>query len=313
MEWETSTGLGKCESQSDIADSANGLLRLPMPDDHSPTLPFRVVLNSTPGAESPPQAPAPAGISEDEDAWSLDDIEAAYQQALESLDTLDEAVTEVLGEPEPVDVPPVPPIGDALSHDSIPAHVATDPAVSFFPSTPLTAPAPTVTSRQVLEALLFVGGMTLPSRKLADVLSGSTSSEDVLRLIDELNANYDLECRPYRIELVEGGYRMQLRSEFEKVRHRVFGFGPREVKLSQEVLEILAFIAYSQPVTEEELDGLGREGTQGVIRQLLRRELIQLKRGEQAEIQYETAPRFLEVFGLRSMHDLPLPGDFAFK
>lgn len=281
-----------------------------MSDDHSPTLPFRVVLNSTPGLELPTQALGPVENSEEEDAWSLDDIEAAYQQALESLDTLDEAVTEVLGEPELADAH----TADAgLSLDSIPADVAAEPTASFFPSTPLTALAPTVTSRQVLEALLFVGGMTLPSRKLADVLSGSTSSEDVLRLIDELNAIYDAECRPYRIELVEGGYRMQLRTEFEKVRHRVFGFGPREVKLSQEVLEILAFIAYSQPVSEEELDGLGREGTQGVIRQLLRRELIQLKRGEQAEIQYETAPRFLEVFGLRSMHDLPLPGDFAFK
>ena len=114
-----------------------------------------------------------------------------------------------------------------------------------------------MTSRQVLEALLFVGGKTLPSRQLADVLSGSTSSEDVLRWIDELNALYDSECRPYRIELVEGGHRMQLRSEFEKVRHRVYGFGPREVKLSQEVLEILSFIAYSQPVSEDGTRRLG--------------------------------------------------------
>ncbi len=281
-----------------------------MSDDQSPTLPFRVVLSHSPEPGSAVPAPGSTENSQDEDAWSLEDIEAAYQQALESLDTLDEAVTEVLGEPEQADVPMV---GDTLSLDTIPVQVAVDPAASFFPSTPLTAPAPTVTSRQVLEALLFVGGMTLPSRKLADVLSGSTSSEDVLRLIDELNAIYDAEGRPYRVELVEGGYRMLLRTEFEKVRHRVFGFGPREVKLSQEVLEILAFIAYSQPVSEEELNGLGREGTQGVIRQLLRRELIQLKRSEQSEIQYETAPRFLEVFGLRSMHDLPLPGDFAFK
>ena len=97
------------------------------------------------------------------------------------------------------------------------------------------------------------------------------------------------------------------------MRHRVYGFGPREVKLSQEVLEILAFIAYSQPVSEAELDALGRAGTSSVIRQLLRRELIQLKRGDHTDILYETAPRFLELFGLRSMHDLPLPGDFAFK
>ena len=278
-----------------------------MSNDHAATLPFRVVVAPTLDTDSDSEASDGLGLDEEAEGWSLDDIESAYQQALESLDTLDATVAGALGEPEPGATQ------EPLASGSVPGGVASEPVKSFFSSTPLEAAAPTVTSRQVLEALLFVGGMTLPSRKLADVLSGSTRCEDVLLLIDELNALYDTECRPYRIELAEGGYRLQLRSEFEKVRHRVYGFGPREVKLSQEVIEILAFIAYSQPVSEAELDGLGREGTSSVIRQLLRRELIQLKRGDQTEIQYETAPRFLELFGLRSMHDLPLPGDFAFK
>jgi segregation and condensation protein B len=278
-----------------------------MSNEHAPTLPFRVVVAPNSVTDADALASDAPGLAEETENWSLDDIEAAYQQALDSLDTLDATVADALGEPEP-DAPEQP-----LAIGSISGEMAPAPSNSFFSSTPQEAPAPTVTSRQVLEALLFVGGMTLPSRKLADVLSGSTRSEDVLRLIDELNALYDAECRPYRIELAEGGYRLQLRSEFEKVRHRVYGFGPREVKLSQEVIEILSFIAYSQPVTEEELNGLGREGTSSVIRQLLRRELIQLTRGDQAQIQYETAPRFLELFGLRSMHDLPLPGDLAFK
>ncbi len=278
-----------------------------MSDDLPASLPFRVVVTpSSVTAADLEELDAPVS-PEEGDAWSLDDIEAAYQQALESLDTLDATVAEALGEPDlPVDP-------DSLPLTPLPEGVAPAAKQSFFSSTPLDAPPPTVTPRQVLEALLFVGGMTLPSRKLADVLAGSTSSEDVLRMIDELNVLYDAECRPYRLELTEGGYRMQLRSEFEKVRHRVYGFGPREVKLSQDVLELLAFIAYSQPVSQADLDGLGREGTPSVIRQLLRRELIQLKRGDHTDIQYETAPRFLELFGLRSMHDLPLPGDFAFK
>ncbi len=278
-----------------------------MSDDLPSSLPFRVVVASSSVTEVDGEELDTSVPTDEGDAWSLDDIEAAYQQALESLDTLEATVAEAVGEPE-FEVDP-----DALPLAPLPEGVTPAPKQSFFSSTPLDAPAPTVTSRQVLEALLFVGGMTLPSRKLADVLSGSTSSEDVLRMIDELNELYDAECRPYHIELTEGGYRMQLRSEFEKVRHRVYGFGPREVKLSQEVLELLAFIAYSQPVSEADLEGLGREGTPSVVRQLLRRELIQLKRGDHTDIQYETAPRFLELFGLRSMHDLPLPGDFAFK
>jgi len=283
-----------------------------MSDDHSLPFPFRVVVSPSPGTETNEVELDAQLPSEDGEGWSLDDIEAAYQQALESLDTLDATVADAIGEPESgvVDEALAPGSAAEVAAAEEPAAEASK---SFFSSTPLNAPALSVTSRQVLEALLFVGGMTLPSRKLADVLAGSTSSEDVLRWIDELNTIYDSECRPYRVELNAGGYRMQLRHEFEKVRHRVFGFGPREVKLSQEVLEILAFIAYSQPVSEGELEGLGREGTSTVLRQLLRRELIQLKRDESAEVRYETAPRFLEVFGLRSMHDLPLPGDFALK
>ena len=283
-----------------------------MSADHSLPFPFRVVLNHSPENDAGEVEVGTASDPEGDEGWNLDDIEAAYQQALESLDTLETTVADAIGEPQ-VDASDEALVLDSACFISPSSAPTPEPSKSFFSSTPLDVQAPTVTSRQVLEALLFVGGKTLPSRQLADVLSGSTSSEDVLRWIDELNAIYDSECRPYRIELVEGGYRMQLRSEFEKVRHRVFGIGPREVKLSQDVLEILSFIAYSQPVSEEELSSLGREGTSAVLRQLLRRELIQLKRGGQTEVRYETAPRFLEVFGLRSMHDLPLPGDFAFK
>lgn len=287
-----------------------GTGKLRMLDDHPIHLPFRVLVDPHVSAPEQSTGDSSAAWSDTPDNWSLEDIEAAYQQALESLDSLDATVAGALGDSEAAAEAVIDETNPPSFDSGILPHKST---LAFFPDSPLVASAPTVSARQVLEALLFVGGTTLPSRQLAEVLGGSTSSEDVLQLIDELNSLYDAERRPYRIELVEGGYRMQLRSEFEKVRHRVYGFGPREVKLSQEVLELLAFIAYSQPVSEENLDRLGRTGTPAVIRQLLRRELIQLNRGDPAEVRYETAPRFLEVFGLRSMHDLPLPSDLAFK
>jgi segregation and condensation protein B len=282
-----------------------------MAEDQSLPFPFRVVVNPSVKNDAGEAELEPSPLDDADEGWDLDDIEAAYQQALESLDSLEATVADVVGESQlsAEDEP----LTEATATLPTAVTAAPEASQSFFSSIPMESLAPTVTSRQVLEALLFVGGKTLPSRQLADVLSGSTSSEDVLRLIDELNEIYDSESRPYRIELVEGGYRMQLRSEFEKIRHRVYGVGPREVKLGQEVLEILSFIAYSQPVSQDELDALGREGTSAIVRQLLRRELIQLKRGDQTEVCYETTPRFLEVFGLRSMQDLPLPGDFAFK
>ncbi len=269
-------------------------------------LPFRVVIEPT--RDEVPLNPDVALESTAGDAWSLDDLEAAYQQALDSLESLDEVVADAVavdanGSPEPApEVQPLPP-GTPEAIEPVP----------FFPNQPTARSAPTVNQRQVIEALLFVGGSPLSTRKLADLLGGSATPEDVLSLIDELNARYATDERPYRIQIAEGGCRMQLNPEFEKVRHRVYGVGPREVKLSQDVLEILAYIAYSQPASDERLAGLGRESTPTAVRQLLRRELIEIRRDQAGVIHYATTPRFLELFGLGGIDDLPLPSDLAFK
>src|SRR5690606_26748465 len=98
------------------------------------------------------------------------------------------------------------------------------------------------------------------------------------------------------IDFGEGGYRLVLRPEFEPVRDAVFGAGPKDVKLSQDVLEVLAFVAYRQPTTLEDLQAAGKEKAGGLLRQLLRRELVSLKRDQEGIVSYTTTPRFLDVF-----------------
>jgi segregation and condensation protein B len=96
---------------------------------------------------------------------------------------------------------------------------------------------------------LFVGGQALTGKRLADLLGHGFVVEQVEEMIAALNEQYTRENRPYEIRLSEGGYRMVLRAEFERVRHRVHGLGPKDVKLSQDALEVLALVAYQQPVT----------------------------------------------------------------
>jgi segregation and condensation protein B len=168
--------------------------------------------------------------------------------------------------------------------------------------------------QQVLEALLFVGGKPLPARQLSELLGGSTTVEQVETMLSQMNAVYQAEGRPYEIHLQTGGYLLQLRSEFEPVRQRAFGQGPREVKLAQEALEILAFIAYQQPIGKEAIEATEKQGIPGILRQLLRRQLISLDRqGADTPAQYRTTPRFLSLFGLESLDDLPQAADFSFK
>jgi segregation and condensation protein B len=260
-------------------------------------------------AEAAARAPVgPAG------ELTAEDLEAAYARALEALETVETRVPNlVTADPDPVlaerrgaglDGSR----GDNQSHQ-------TDRPDSPESSAGHRSEEPPVHPRDVVEAALFVGGGPLPVRRLAQLFSGEASAQSVEALIDELNGLYQQQGRPYRVELVSGGYQLALLPEYEKVRHRVHGTSPREVKLSQEALEILAFVAYRQPVRRDQFEALGRPQAPVMLRQLLRRGLVTLKRGTGGadEPTYATSDRFLEVFGLRSLRDLPFPEDLHFK
>ncbi|MFN7804615.1 MAG: SMC-Scp complex subunit ScpB [Planctomycetaceae bacterium] len=182
------------------------------------------------------------------------------------------------------------------------------------PAAPQPNPADVnVTPSQVIEAALFVGGQALTAGKLYALLRGAITVDQVPELIDELNTLYAAQERPYEIRLGDGGYRLELRPEYDRLRARVFGQGPREVRLSQDLLEVLALVAYRQPITQEEIEALGKASPGNQLRQLLRRELIQLERDPEQpkEVRYRTTERFLSVFGLANLADLPQPDDLA--
>ncbi|MFV0442945.1 MAG: SMC-Scp complex subunit ScpB [Planctomycetaceae bacterium] len=269
--------------------------------------PFQAVVQPQAAPQPDPAALLPETESS-EAGWSVDEIEAAYMRALEAAESVDapDFIPEVEVEDlatEETD------LADVYVADETPSSAPDDDArADNATSTTTIDEAPRVTLRQIVEALLFVGGRPLTSRQLADVLGGSTTAEQVDDLVVDLNTEYSRQQRPYLVRLGEGGYRLDLHSEFDKVRARVFGIGPREVKLTQNALEALALVAYQQPISKAEVEDSGIHGASGLLRQLLRRELIVLQRGSDGEPDtYRTTPRFLELFGLRSLADLPRP------
>ena len=179
---------------------------------------------------------------------------------------------------------------------------------------------PRVSEKQVVEAALFVGGMSLTAKKLSSLFHTDHGFGFVECLLDELNRQYADEGRPYAITLGEGGYRLSLLPEFESVRNKVFGYGPREVKLTQDTLEVLSLVAYKQPITKSQMEALGKSNAGPVLRQLLQRELIRIDRAHappnskgKNDPPYVTTPRFLSLFGIGKLSDLPVAEDFAFK
>jgi len=249
------------------------------------------------------------------DEWGGNDLEAAYRKALEANAAVEwefdhlapsEESTEDNDSPEGTANDAVTGDGAAEADDSNPA----------YQSSSIPDPIPQrVTARQVIEAAIFVGGDPLTSKKLCYMLKGDYDLDTVERTIENLNLQYVDEARPYEIRLGEGGYRMVLREEFERIRNRVFGIGPREVKLSQDVLEVLALVAYRQPITSEEIEELGKEKPGPLLRQLLRRELISLDRDPEnrKQVTYSTSKRFLSLFGIGSLDELPQADELAFK
>lgn len=255
------------------------------------------------------QLPADAAVdssSDQEDEWTPDELERAYERALNALDAIDssvqavEAVAEQMAAEIPVD----------------PGQVAAAPVGTGSPAVSESKPAdPQVTPRQVIEACLFVGGASLTARKLASILKGDYTAEFVEETIDGLNRDYATEQRPYEIRLGEGGYTLTLKDEYERIRFKAFGLGPKEVRLSQDVVEVLALVAYQQPITEEDLVALGKPSAGGVLRQLLRRDLIAVDRlpDEPKTVRYVTTARFLSLCGIGELAELPRPEEIDYK
>jgi segregation and condensation protein B len=170
--------------------------------------------------------------------------------------------------------------------------------------------ANTPSLQHIIEVLLFVGGAPLTAEGAAAAIRGLTPSQ-FSQAIASLNHDYRKQGRPYVIQTYGQGYILALRGRFRPVHERLYGQA-REARLSPPAIDVLALIAYRQPVTKQELDSLRGAESGALIRQLVRRNLIAIvQRGEagRREVFYGTTPRFLELFQLSSLDDLPQTAD----
>jgi segregation and condensation protein B len=122
-----------------------------------------------------------------------------------------------------------------------------------------------------------------------------------------LNAHYDRRGRAFRIVDVAGGYQLLTRPQLASWLRRL-EYSPGEVRLSAPALETLAVIAYRQPVGRADIEAIRGVNCGEIIRQLMDRDLVKLG-GRSAELGrpylYITTKRFLQIFGLSNLEDLP--------
>jgi segregation and condensation protein B len=159
---------------------------------------------------------------------------------------------------------------------------------------------------RTLEALLFSTHHPLTAGRLAELLE-LESTKPIRRAIKELNEQYVDSDRSFRIEQVAGGYQLLTVPEFGDILKKLH---QREVdaKLTKAALETLAIIAYKQPILRADIEAIRGVACGETIRSLMEKHLVKI--AGRAEIPgrpilYGTTKRFLELFGLNSLKDLP--------
>lgn len=166
--------------------------------------------------------------------------------------------------------------------------------------------------KSVIEALLFATDKPLTIEQAKSVLDNLEPSE-IRVLIEELKSEYEQEERGIRITEVAGGFQMIATPDLAQFLKKLFKVRHIE-RLSKPALETLAIIAYKQPVTKLEIESLRNVNVDGVISNLLDKNLIRVsgrKKAPGRPYVFSTTRQFLEYFGLKSLEELPKMQDFS--
>ena len=146
----------------------------------------------------------------------------------------------------------------------------------------------------------------MTTRRLAQH-AGLADGTEARTLIRRLNRYYDEGQSAFRVAEVAGGFQLLTRPKFGVWLRRLF-HAPIETRLSAPALETLAVVAYRQPVMKSEIDSIRGVDCGEILRQLMERDLVRIA-GRSDELGrpywYATTKRFLQVFGLRHLDDLP--------
>ena len=159
--------------------------------------------------------------------------------------------------------------------------------------------------RRIIEALLLASSEPLTAQRIARIVP-ELSVRELGVEIDALNAEYESTGRAFRIEEIGGGYQLRTLPELAPWLAELQPAPP--LRLSRPALETLAIVAYKQPLTRAEIEQVRGVDVGAVLRSLLERRLVRIAGHREVPgrpILYATTRRFLEVFGLAELADLP--------
>jgi segregation and condensation protein B len=159
--------------------------------------------------------------------------------------------------------------------------------------------------KRIVEALVLAAGEPLAAARIAQAVPGLSAAR-ARELALELRAEYDRDERGFELVEVAGGFQLRTRPELGEFVQRLED--ERPARLSRAALETLSVVAYRQPVTRAEIEQVRGVDCGPVLRSLLERHLLRIAGHRDVPgrpMLYGTTRRFLEVFGLSSLEDMP--------
>ena len=171
---------------------------------------------------------------------------------------------------------------------------------------PTEASASEVTTESIVEALLFSTEVPLPTSKITQLLSVGNAN-DIKGHIQKLNERYEREGASFRIASIAKGHQMLTLPVYN---HWIAKLkkSRADSRLSTAALETLAIIAYKQPILRADIEAIRGVAAGDMLVRLRDMNLVRIVgRAEEVgrPLLYGTTTRFLDVFGLESLKDLP--------
>lgn len=167
------------------------------------------------------------------------------------------------------------------------------------------------TMKSALEAMMFVSGDLLSAKDASEVLG--IGKNETIELFHELKKEYDEDERGIRIREVNNSFQF-VTDESQEVYIRKLCTPVKVKRLSQAALEVLAIVAYKQPVTRGEIDSIRGIKCERVLDGLISKDLIKItgrSDGVGRPLLYGTTDEFLKKFGLETLSDLPDFDDYS--
>jgi segregation and condensation protein B len=161
--------------------------------------------------------------------------------------------------------------------------------------------------QQHIEALVFASEEALTLQAIRQVTGRDITAGELQAIVECLNREYEESGRSFQIYRIAGGYRFLARPEFGDILKKLLAPKIRR-RLSNSLLEVLAVIAYNQPVTRGEIQQIRGASPDYALDRLLLRGFIEVRGRADSPgkpLQYGTTTEFLDLFNLSTLKELP--------